>query len=154
MEWRSEGNEKEMQGKSLGGSFAPKLIVLLCVVSFCIGMDFTNRMWSNLETYDDIDPTHKRELHVLSQDCEYKPKVENGESRDIMGEVAKTYQAIQSLDKTISSLEMELAVAWTAKLADLNGSPILEKPNGQGLEVHHKAFVMIGINTNFSSRKR
>lgn len=162
LEWPSEENEKKMRGRSSGGSFSPKLIVLLCVASFCIGMLFTNRMWSNPETYDDVGPTHKRELQVLSQDCEDKhasikagrSKVENGESRDIMGEVAKTHQAIQSLDKTISSLEMELAVARTEKSANLNGSPVLEKPDGQSPEVHQKAFVVIGINTAFSSRKR
>lgn len=60
----------------------------------------------------------------------------------------------RSLDKTISSLEMELAVARTEKSANLNGSPVLEKPDGQGPEVRQKAFVVIGINTAFSSRKR
>lgn len=154
LEWHSEEDEKKMRVRSYGGPFSPKLIVLLCVASFCIGMLFTNRMWSNPDKYDDVNSTHKRELQVVSQDCEDKPKVESGESKDIMGEVAKTHQAIQSLDKTISSLEMELAVARTAQSANLNGSPVLEKPDGRGPELRQKAFVVIGINTAFSSRKR
>jgi len=97
LEWDSGENEKKMRGRSSGGSFSPKLIALLCVASFCIGMLFTNRMWSNPDKYDDVDSSHKRELQVVSQDCEDKPKVENGESRDIMGEVAKTHQAIQGV---------------------------------------------------------
>lgn len=154
LEWHSEEDEKKMRGRSYGGPFSPKLIVLLCIASFCIGMLFTNTMWSNPDKHDDVNSTHKRELQVVSQDCEDKPKVVNGESKDIMGEVAKTHQAIQSLDKTISSFEMELAVARTAQSANLNGSPVLEKPDGRGSEVRQKAFVVIGINTAFSSRKR
>lgn len=53
----------------------------------------------------------------------------------------------RSLDKTISRLEMELAVARTSG----NNGPPLVKPSSQSLQ---KAFIVIGINTAFSSKKR
>lgn len=107
-------------------------------------------------------------------------KLAEGKAEDIMGEVSKTHKAIQwaytscycakltsgfskchlimfmsnrtvrrSLDKTISNLEMELAVARMSKTSA--GGISLESKSNQTLQ---KAFVVIGINTAFSSRKR
>eukprot|EP01018_Ginkgo_biloba_P022999 Gb_27977 [translate_table: standard] len=154
LEWHSEEDPKKMRSRASTGGISPKLIVLLCIASFCIGMLFTNRMWSPPEPKDEIISSQSRELQDVSEDCDHKRKSANGESKDIMGEVSKTHEAIQSLDKTISSLEMELAVARTAQSTSLSGSPALEKPSGQVSDVRQKAFVVIGINTAFSSRKR
>lgn len=78
-----------------------------------------------------------------------------GKDKDIMGEVYKTHAAIQSLDKTISSLQMELAAARsTQEMAGLNGSPHVSMLSSREGQVRKKAFVVIGINTAFSSRKR
>lgn len=60
----------------------------------------------------------------------------------------------RTLDKTISTLEMELAAARAAQASSLNGSPVLIKPVGEKTEERPKAFIVIGINTAFSSRKR
>ncbi|KAG7031423.1 putative beta-1,3-galactosyltransferase 2, partial [Cucurbita argyrosperma subsp. argyrosperma] len=78
----------------------------------------------------------------------------NNESKDILGEVSKTHNAIQTLDKTISSLEMELAVARAAQDSILNGSPLMENVK-LSESVHKRKYLMVvGINTAFSSRKR
>ncbi|KAG1363632.1 putative beta-1,3-galactosyltransferase 8 [Cocos nucifera] len=80
-----------------------------------------------------------------------KHRLGEGNTKDIMGEVSKTHQAIQSLDKTISTLEMELAVAR----ANQNGGQAT--PGGAAMGSNkglQKAFVVIGINTAFSSKKR
>lgn len=60
----------------------------------------------------------------------------------------------RTLDKTISSLEMELAAARAAQDSILNGSPLMEnvKLSESG---HKKKYLMVvGINTAFSNRKR
>ena len=48
-------------------------------------------------------------------------------------------------------MEMELSVARAAQASSLNGSPIFIKPVGEKTEERPKAFVVIGINTAFSS---
>ncbi|XP_020973912.1 probable beta-1,3-galactosyltransferase 8 [Arachis ipaensis] len=63
-----------------------------------------------------------------------------------MEEVSKTHQAIKSLDKAVSTLEMELTAARRSE----NSGEQLKRQEG-GLQ---KAFVVIGINTAFSSKKR
>lgn len=59
----------------------------------------------------------------------------------------------RTMDKTISSLEMELAAARAAQESVLNGSPVenikVLESNGK-----RKYLMVIGINTAFSSRKR
>ncbi|TYI71239.1 hypothetical protein E1A91_D08G280000v1 [Gossypium mustelinum] len=68
-----------------------------------------------------------------------------------MGEVSKTHKAIQSLEKTISNLEMELAVS---RMSSVGNGVTLQKPRSYSNHTLQKAFVVIGINTAFSSRKR
>lgn len=60
---------------------------------------------------------------------------------------------IRTLDKTISSLEMELAAAKAAQESILSGAPLSET-NKDSSTGRRKYFVVIGINTAFSSRKR
>lgn len=62
------------------------------------------------------------------------------------------YDVIRSLDKTISTLQMELAAKRSSQelLGGGGGSPSTSAPDKQ----RKKAFVVIGINTAFSSRKR
>ena len=56
--------------------------------------------------------------------------------------------SIRTLDKTISNLEMELASAKASQESMLNGAPMSESTG------KWKYFMVIGINTAFSSRKR
>lgn len=68
-----------------------------------------------------------------------------------MGKVSKTHEVIRSLDKTITTLQMELASARNSqKSMAQDGSPYNAAPERQ----KKKAFVVIGINTAFSSRRR
>lgn len=57
----------------------------------------------------------------------------------------------RSLDKTISTLEMELEAARTSLLGPKFMSERMKPSNKTSLQ---KAFVVIGINTAFSSKKR
>ncbi|KMT19945.1 hypothetical protein BVRB_1g009910 [Beta vulgaris subsp. vulgaris] len=143
-----------MRGKAVPG----KAIVLLCIASFLAGTLFTSQTWSrhNSEVKDQVSlipnyiKTKKPEMTTTTtKNLDHnKRKLVEGKPGNIMGEVAKTHQAIQSLDKKISSLEMELAVARTSQ-----GDPqfVGEKATNQSIQ---KAFVVIGINTAFSSKRR
>lgn len=59
----------------------------------------------------------------------------------------------RTLDKTISSLEMELAAARSIQESIVNGSPISEEDTRSSSE-KRKYLMVVGVNTAFSSRKR
>jgi len=131
------------------GTISRKWTFLLCLSSFCIGIILTNRMWTMPEPKENIRRStlqvDKMNL-VSSSDC--APKSIN-EKKDVAGDVPRTEDAIQTLDKTISNLEMELASAKATQDSILNGAPSPDPSTGK-----RKYFMVIGINTAFSSRKR
>ncbi|KAJ6818126.1 beta-1,3-galactosyltransferase 7-like [Iris pallida] len=150
-----------MRGRSSGGGgsssssdrrVSARWILLLCMSSFAVGLLFTNRFWSVPESNTQFISRRRQdqELQVVSEDCITKKKL--GQDKDVMDEVSKTHEAIQSLDKTISTLQMELAATRSSQeLTGLEGS---QAKSGTSQQKKKKAFVVIGINTAFSSRKR
>ncbi|XP_068648139.1 probable beta-1,3-galactosyltransferase 8 [Aristolochia californica] len=132
-----------------------KAIVGLCMVCFLAGSLLTSRTRrspaQNVEEDGSVFLHGQQKIVAVAKDCEPKRKLIEGNSGDIMAELVKTHQTIQSLDKTISTLEMELAVARTSRR---NGAPYLNGPSKESNHTFHKAFVVIGINTAFSSKKR
>ena len=134
-------------GVGRGSNLTWKGALVLCVASFCLGLLFTNWMWSSPELSDVI----------RKAECEPKSKLGSGQSsqKDIMDEVSRTHQVIQTLDKTISSLEIELSATHEKKTTKSNSRPIsIRHSLTKEHENRKKAFVVIGINTAFSSRKR
>ncbi|KAM0063031.1 putative galactosylxylosylprotein 3-beta-galactosyltransferase [Helianthus debilis subsp. tardiflorus] len=135
----------KVRGKSVPG----KIIFMLCTASFLAGSLFTRHTlpYSNDFRFNN----HEQKLRLTtSRDGDHKRKLVEENSRDIMAEVTKTHQAIRSLDKTISTLEMELEAARTT----LNGAKFLPERVPVNKTSLPKVFVVIGINTAFSSRKR
>ncbi|CAL5202909.1 unnamed protein product [Lathyrus oleraceus] len=129
-----------------------KWIPIFSVFSFLIGMLITNRMWEQPESNGLIISKHQRdqqELQLISEDCSNKKKQEK--PKDEMNELYKTHEAIQALDKQVSMLQMELAAARSSREKNSTGSAT---GSGEGASKKKKAFVVIGINTAFSSRKR
>jgi hypothetical protein len=57
----------------------------------------------------------------------------------------------RALDKQVSMLQMELAAARNSRETNSSGSATT---SGEGASKKKKAFIVIGINTAFSSRKR
>ncbi|CAH2059793.1 unnamed protein product [Thlaspi arvense] len=130
-----------------------KWTFLLCFASFCFGIFFTDRMWNIPESKDMARPssvTEAERLKLISEGCDpktvspmclsdpfqytfglsfkkiselYQKEVKR-DPQALFGEVSKTHNAIQTLDKTISSLEMELAAARTAQESLTNGAPL------------------------------
>eukprot|EP00262_Sarcandra_glabra_P017397 TRINITY_DN5962_c0_g1_i1.p1 TRINITY_DN5962_c0_g1~~TRINITY_DN5962_c0_g1_i1.p1 ORF type:complete len:398 (-),score=69.07 TRINITY_DN5962_c0_g1_i1:438-1631(-) len=132
-----------------------KWILILCISSFALGMLFTNsRLWAPPESTGQFisQQRHQQELQINSDDSLVKRKL--GQDKDIMGEVFRTHEAIQSLDKTISTLQMELAATrQSQEMWSVDGSPAISTSSRESQQ-RKKAFVVIGINTAFSSRKR
>ncbi|KAG1368333.1 putative beta-1,3-galactosyltransferase 2 [Cocos nucifera] len=157
MSFRSRGGLAGGGGEiSSKGMVSRKWTFLLCLGSFCIGLFFTNRMWTMPEANDIIRTTGTEDnrMNLVTGDC--SPKTANGkqQSKDIIGEVSKTHHAIQTLDKTISNLEMELAAARAAQESILNGSPLSENVVAAESTGRRKYFMVVGINTAFSSREK
>ncbi|XP_010493211.1 PREDICTED: probable beta-1,3-galactosyltransferase 1 isoform X2 [Camelina sativa] len=109
-------------------------VFLLCLASFCLGVFFTNRMW-NVPGARGVSRLSK--LSLSSSDCYKKNQVLDYDNN-----------TIGILDKSISHLEMKL-VAARAERESLYG-----KFNISNEAKKRKYFMVIGINTAFSSRKR
>ncbi|KAL8145490.1 hypothetical protein AgCh_003596 [Apium graveolens] len=137
-----------------------KWTLLLCLGSFCAGLFFTNRMWTvpEFKGLSRITALEAESLKLVSEGCNPKALQEKDvkrETEDLLGMVSKTDNAIQTLDKTISNLEIELAVAKAAHESIRIGSPLSEDLNITGQSPGRRKYLMvIGINTAFSSRKR
>uniref|UniRef100_A0A0D9WGS6 RRM domain-containing protein n=1 Tax=Leersia perrieri TaxID=77586 RepID=A0A0D9WGS6_9ORYZ len=132
-----------------------KAVVVLCATSFFVGLLLSGRMPllmppSSGSSDGAGSSGHGSRLSLFSDDCDHRRKLDEGNNpNDIMNEVSRTHQAIQSLDKSVSSLEMELAV----ERAKQNGGLGASVPSKGGRRPP-KAFVVIGINTAFSSKRR
>ncbi|KAG8378569.1 hypothetical protein BUALT_Bualt08G0150500 [Buddleja alternifolia] len=138
----NNNNSKKMRGKSVSG----KVVFALCIASFVAGSLFTTQTRPRPSDYaHHLIPRHVEKLETGTNECDHKRKLVEQNPRDIMGEVMKTHEAIESLDRSILTLEMELAAARTSKMVGH------ERASNHTL---HKAFVVIGINTAFSSKKR
>ncbi|KAJ4789949.1 Hexosyltransferase [Rhynchospora pubera] len=138
-------------------NLSQKWTLFLCLGSFCFGLFFTDRMWTMPEAKEIIRPAAPvkgQKLNLVSSDCTTKTVTERWDPTDSDGDVPSTQHAIQTLDKTISNLEMELAAARAAQESILNGSPLSENLKSSELTGRRKYFMVIGINTAFSSRKR
>ncbi|KAJ4851229.1 Beta-1,3-galactosyltransferase 2 [Turnera subulata] len=136
-----------------------KWTLFLCLGCFCAGMLFTNRMWAIPEPkgFTRTTAAEAEKLKLISEGCGTKilqQKEVKRDPKDIIGEVYKTHNAIQTLDKTISNLEMELAAARQAQESILSGSPLSEDLKNTESPGKRRYLMVIGINTAFSSRKR
>ncbi|XP_068656098.1 probable beta-1,3-galactosyltransferase 2 [Aristolochia californica] len=151
MSWKSKG--VDVSSRSV---VSRKWALFLCLGSFCAGLLFTNRMWTVPEPKE-VNRTNGIEgekLKLVADGCGPRPKEIRREPKDILGEVSKTHYAIQTLDKTISNLEMELAAARAAHESILNGAPVSESLKTADSTRKRKYLMVVGINTAFSSRKR
>ncbi|KAL8462518.1 hypothetical protein ACS0TY_032724 [Phlomoides rotata] len=151
MSWKSRGVESPSKN-----SVSRKLTLLFCIGCFCAGMLFTDRMWAVPEAKDMSQSrrTADEKLKLVSDGCDPKVKDVRGVSKDVLGRVPKTQDAIHNLDKAISHLEMELAAARAVQDSLLSGSPLSEDVKLPELTKKRKYLMVVGINTAFSSRKR
>ncbi|CAF2096613.1 unnamed protein product, partial [Brassica napus] len=124
-----------------------KWTFLLCISFFCAGTLFSDRMWPEPEAnVASREAASDERLLLLSEDFD--------SSKTSLGEVYKSPDATQSLDKTISAMEMELAAARAAQESITNGSPVSDEFNLPETVTKRKYLMVFGINTAFNSRKR
>lgn len=130
-----------------------KWIPFFCIFCFAFGVLFTNRLWVPPESNEQLMSRHRRdqELQVVSDDCNIKKPAQNNE---VLEQVLKTHKAIQSLDKSISMLQMQTSARRSSQeMGSLGGSSAASNLVNDG-PPRKKVFMVIGINTAFSSRKR
>ncbi|KAL4554807.1 hypothetical protein LXL04_037413 [Taraxacum kok-saghyz] len=153
MSWKNRGGGTESNSRSL---VSKQLALFLCAGCFFAGTLFTDRMWTEPEAKGLSRPTgtNNEQIQVLADGCDTRTKDVRRDSKDIIREVSKTHNAVQTLDKTISSLEMELAAARAMQDSILTGSPISDDLILPEPIKKRKYLMVVGVNTAFSSRKR
>ncbi|KAI3469066.1 hypothetical protein Pfo_025729 [Paulownia fortunei] len=143
----------------IGGNvngFSTRWVFVLCIASFCLGVLVVNRLWTVPDLVDtdknatSIGKYGSRDIHPAIK-CERK--LDASGTGDILSQVSKTHDIIMTLDKTISSLEMQLAAARAAK-AESEEKPKDAKLGNESSNNRPKVFFVMGIITAFSSRKR
>ncbi|CAN1139118.1 Beta-1,6-galactosyltransferase GALT31A [Linum perenne] len=129
-----------------------KWLSIFCIASFFLGYLLVNRFWPT----PDPSKVNERRSSMELQSKLLHPTVncEKKASRDIFSQVSQTHDMIMTLDKTISSLEMQLAAARASKASNVDGSPVETKSGIEHLKNRPKVFFVMGIMTAFSSRKR
>ncbi|XP_022137599.1 beta-1,3-galactosyltransferase 7-like [Momordica charantia] len=129
-------------------------VPFFCLSFFFFGMLVTNRIWLAPESNGQVISRrrHEQELQIVSEDSPVKMP---GEKRDVMTEVYRTHEAIQSLDKKITMLNMDLVEARGSRETHFSdrSTPSLGS-SGKGDLPKKKMLMVIGINTAFSSRRR
>lgn len=117
-------------------------IIILCLASFCMGMLFTNRLW--------ILPGTKSLVHLSGEECDSKSKLFE-ELGMLPGDVLETGEAT----RTISDAEMELEAMGSSEAKEPDGSLAPDVLDWNSFpRQRQKVFIVVGINTAFSSRKR
>ncbi|XP_047334255.1 probable beta-1,3-galactosyltransferase 2 isoform X2 [Impatiens glandulifera] len=152
----------EVSKRSIVHDLIPrKWAFLLCIGCFCAGMLFTTRTWTmpteSKEGMIRTTTVEAEKLKLISEGCNIKSLYDKDvkpEPKDIIGQVSKTHRDVQSLDKTISHLEMELAAARAQQESMVNGSPWSNDMKIEKTRKRRRYSVVVGINTAFSSRKR
>ncbi|MCL7051671.1 hypothetical protein MKW94_016547, partial [Papaver nudicaule] len=148
---------RHQKGGGGNGGLSRQWVSFFCIFSFILGFLVVNRFWDGPQQFDvdedilDFQSHRKRELEQTT-DCNKKDaSIQEG---DILNQVSQTYNVIMNLDKTISTLEMQLASARAAKAGNQEGSPVITKPGSKHSKNREKVFYVMGIMTAFSSRKR
>ncbi|PPS08632.1 hypothetical protein GOBAR_AA12028 [Gossypium barbadense] len=125
-------------------------VSFFCIASFFLGVLVINRLWTSsdpvkINEASSVQTHGRKEVHPLDTSVE---------AGDILSRVSQTHDVIMTLDKTISSLEVQLAAARAAKGDSNEGSPMVTRPGIENLKERPKLFFVMGIITAFSSRKR
>eukprot|EP00268_Persea_americana_P048134 TRINITY_DN5055_c0_g1_i4.p1 TRINITY_DN5055_c0_g1~~TRINITY_DN5055_c0_g1_i4.p1 ORF type:complete len:409 (+),score=78.43 TRINITY_DN5055_c0_g1_i4:264-1490(+) len=147
---------RQQRGGDSGG-VSTKWVALFCIFSFCFGAFIINRLQSfpnpvEVDTRVSSVKIYKEGNTEPMIDCEKKDiSIQAG---DILTQVSHTHDIIMTLEKTISTLEMQLAAARAAQASNQHGSPMVTKPGTEQIKERKKVFFVVGIMTAFSSRKR
>ncbi|KAK2359035.1 putative beta-1,3-galactosyltransferase [Trifolium repens] len=114
-----------------------KWVFLLCFASFCAGMFFSDRMWSMSEN---------KEISTTSKEIERIKLNSDGCNLNLVVKPSSNYSKVEvsNTQNIINSLPVFLVI----------DSSVSGKPEKVESTPRKKCFIVIGINTAFSSRKR
>ncbi|XP_010428866.1 PREDICTED: beta-1,3-galactosyltransferase 7-like isoform X2 [Camelina sativa] len=130
-----------------------KWVPFLCISFFALGAIFTSRSWEpSSDSGSQLISQHRRdhELQIVSDDCAHHNKKAT-EEKDVINEVLRTHEAIKSLDKSVSTLQMELSSTRSSQ-EKVDGS--VTTNSLREAKPRKKVFMVMGVNTAFSSRRR
>ncbi|PPD84947.1 hypothetical protein GOBAR_DD18121 [Gossypium barbadense] len=133
------------RGEHASKHVLPKnLALLLCFASFCAGMFFSNRTWMVPDAKGIPWTSRTGGKQFVDYDPNIVLKNEGNNSGDISG----------TMDKAISDLEIKL-MASRAERETIQKDPMMSE-GVKNIEstLKRKYFMVIGINTAFSSHKR
>ncbi|XP_068650213.1 beta-1,6-galactosyltransferase GALT31A-like [Aristolochia californica] len=139
------------------GGVSTRWVSVFCISSFFLGVLVVNRFWGIPEP---VKVTEEASSLEKFQERDFEPKLHcqkkdtSIQAGDILTRVSQTHDVIMTLDKTISTLEMQLAAARSAQVSSQETSPMATKGVSDQLKEREKAFIVMGIITAFSSRKR
>ncbi|KAL0324605.1 UNVERIFIED_CONTAM: Beta-1,6-galactosyltransferase GALT31A [Sesamum calycinum] len=136
--------------------FSRRWVSLLCIASFCLGVVVVNRFWTvpdSVDSENNVLSLGKNRPRDIYPAINCDKKLGASETGNILSQVSKSHDIIMTLDKTISSLEMQLAAARAAKAEDEEKSKDTKLGNDSSNN-RPKVFFVMGIITAFSSRKR
>ncbi|KAI4343172.1 hypothetical protein MLD38_027706 [Melastoma candidum] len=143
--------------KGGGNGVSTKWVSLFCISSFFLGVIVVNRLWviPDLVKKEDesaaLQKHHQVAVHAVAN-CEKNEG--SNTAGDIYSQVSQTRDVIMTLDKTISSLEMQLAAARAAKADTEDGLLVRAELGPEKTRDRQKFLFVMGIITAFSSRKR
>ncbi|GFS44528.1 galactosyltransferase family protein [Actinidia rufa] len=164
--------------KSAAAGLSTRWVSCFCIASFCFGVLVVNRFWAlpdpvKLDETLSGEKQQSREVQPAVK-CENKASLKNDMLRASLPllislgyflccrrrlwsrqgtSFLKFLRHMTTLDKTISSLEMQLSAARAVK-AEEEESPVITKPGNEQSSKRPKVFFVMGIITAFSSRKR
>ncbi|KAJ0247670.1 beta-1,3-galactosyltransferase 5 [Hirschfeldia incana] len=124
-------------------------VSLLCISCFFLGAMFTSRFRGS-DSGSQLILQHRREQGVNVVTEEYDHEKKTTQEKDVIQEVLKTHKAIESLDKSVSMLQKQLFVRHDHQhIVGVSTTNTSTQGNQR-----KKLFMVIGINTAFSSRQR
>lgn len=138
--------------KSRGaGKISLRWLPIFCISSFLVGVLISGRKWAPPESDGLLMYRRRQEQELQSVTADDFPRTKSEQDGEISDRVYKTHEALESLDKHISLLNMELSATRSSKgVGNSEGSSITSSTPKE----RKKAFMVMGINTAFSSRKR
>ncbi|KAL3499116.1 hypothetical protein ACH5RR_041848 [Cinchona calisaya] len=142
---------------SISNGVSTKWVSLLCIASFFSGVFLINRFWSipfSVKMDEEALPVEKHKAGEVHPVIKCDNRETSFDAADILSRVSQTHDVIMTLDRTISSLEMQLAAARAAKADNEERSPVNTRTGNERINDHPKVFFVMGIITAFSSRKR
>ncbi|CAN6873790.1 unnamed protein product [Brassica oleracea] len=126
-------------------------VSLLCISCFFLGAIFTSRLrLSDSGSQFILQHRRDQEVNVITKLHAHEKK--KSQEKHVIENVLRTHKAIdhRSLDKSVSMLQKQLSVKQSSQpIVDVSTTNTSTEGNQR-----KKVFMVIGINTAFSSRKR